>query len=83
MSELDAKIIKLYTTNSIVNRAFRQTDNEVEALKLAVIAMAERLQTLENLLEEPRRFTWEVNAPLVICPECMEIKRQKAKGVGK
>jgi len=76
MSELDNKIAKLYTTNSIVNLAFRRTDNKTEALKLAVVIMAENLEILENEMEKPRELSWEVRGNLTICPKCLEIKEQ-------
>lgn len=81
MSKLDNEIAKLYITSSIVNRAFQQTSDETEALKLAVVSMAESLETLENKLlknelEKPRKFSWEFFGDLTICPECLKIKKQ-------
>jgi hypothetical protein len=50
MSNLNTKILQLRATNEIVNRAFQSTDNETEALKLAIVALAENLEVAQDTL---------------------------------
>jgi hypothetical protein len=74
MSELDVKIVKLYGTNPIVNAAFNSSANELEALKLAVVNLAENYEIAMDALKVPASFTWEVTGNLVICSNCAKIR---------
>lgn len=76
MSKLDVKIITLCVTNAIVHQAFSLTNNETEVLKLAVITLAENLETAQETLEIPAKITWEVTGSLVVCPKCARIREE-------
>jgi hypothetical protein len=80
MNELDQRISELRAQNFLVAKSFQITSSESEALKLAVVTLADAMVGLVEEFERPRKFEWEITGNLAICPECAKITELYREG---